>query len=216
MKKKSTNSNVQNFAELEQNYQYYLNLFYSRKLDFIPPIYFHEKTLQYCKKHFLSGRHIENIYATLVAWGMHRAGSRGAKMPAFKDFMKSVMRNKACLERLVNYRIEDMSQQELEDVLPCLTRICFDIQASTTRKRLVSSSKTLAHILPNLVCPIDNYYTLTFFKSELKGFSEQQKFQHIMRRMWEFYKNVGAANIKIGGTFAHSYPKMFDNLIMEF
>ena len=42
-----------------------------------PSLYFHQKALECYEKEFLSDRHLEYVYATLVAWGMHRMGPGG-------------------------------------------------------------------------------------------------------------------------------------------
>src|SRR5271168_3800132 len=41
-----------------------------------PWVYFHEQCLLAGAEKFLSLRHIEMLYATLTAWGMHRMGTR--------------------------------------------------------------------------------------------------------------------------------------------
>src|SRR5438874_7253110 len=39
-----------------------------------PCVYFHEECLRAGAEEFLSRRHLEMLYATLTAWGMHRMG----------------------------------------------------------------------------------------------------------------------------------------------
>ena len=41
-----------------------------------PAKYFPEEALKSCNEDFLSDRHIEMIYATLTAWGMHRLSEK--------------------------------------------------------------------------------------------------------------------------------------------
>lgn len=64
-----------NKDDLIQNLKYY----YEKSLDILyefggPSIYFHVQCIREKKQNFLSDRHIELIYATLTAWGMHRMG----------------------------------------------------------------------------------------------------------------------------------------------
>lgn len=147
---------------------------------------------------------------------MHRAGTKGAKMPSYPIFKDSVLRNEKCIRKLKEYKIENISANELEEILPCLTCLCFNIQATTCTSKIVSSSKALAHILPDLVCPIDNRYTLAFFMDEVKGKTEQEKFQYVIKQMWKFYQKIDKSCITLGDIFAHSFPKVFDNLIIAY
>lgn len=210
---------MSNFDELRKNYCKYL--FTKQNRDMTPPVFFHEKAIAFCgknKKKFLSDEHIQAIYAVLVAWGMNRAGKKGAKMPTYNRFKESILRNRFCIETLKDKSITTISEDDLKKILPCLTCLCFNIEATTRSSRIVSGSKTLAHILPDLVCPIDNRYTLTFFQKEFaKKESEESKFQHIIKKMWEFYQDEEIKkNIQTDGVFAHSLPKIFDNLIISY
>ena len=204
-----------NLKALEQEWQKYYVI--KERREMTPPIFFHEKAIECCNnKDFLSDSHIEYIYAMLVSWGMHRAGGKGAQMPPYEIFKESIIECKECFEKLQNYSIESVSEDELNKILPLLTCLCFSIHATTCSSKIVSSSKTLAHILPNLVCPIDNRYTLAFFITDIKEKSEQEKFQYVIKQMWNFYQEIDISYIKLGDTFAHSYPKVFDNLIIEY
>jgi hypothetical protein len=44
-----------------------------------PCVYFHEQCLRAGADNFLSHRHVEMLYATLTAWGMHRMGDAKTK-----------------------------------------------------------------------------------------------------------------------------------------
>ena len=204
-----------NLRALEKEWKNYYAI--KERREMTPPIFFHEKAIECCNNEdFLGKSHIEYIYAMLVSWGMHRAGKKGAKMPPYEIFRESILRCRGCIEELQKYRIESISAEELNMILPRLTCLCFSIHATTRSAKIVSSSKTLAHLLPNLVCPIDNRYTLTFFIDDIKGKSEQDIFQYIIKQMWRFYHNIDISYIKLGDTLAHSYPKVFDNLIIEY
>lgn len=176
-------------------------------------IYFHQKAIECCSNDdFLTDRHIEYTYATLATWGMD---SQSAKLPPFAQFRKAIIDNIEQIEELRKYRIEDTSEQDLNKILPKLSKLCFNgIDATMGKTKIVSGSKTLAHILPNLVCPMDNRYTLVFFKEDAKGLGYEKKFQYIIKSMWEFYQIADKSRIKIGTPFSLSYPKYFDNLIL--
>ena len=183
-----------------------------------PSLYFHQKALECQQTEFLSNRHIEYVYATLVAWGMHRMGPTGTKMPNFDEFKESIIAHKDKLEELRGKRIEYITGNEIDSIIENLNVICFSIKGSTSKSHLVSGSKTLAHILPNLVCPMDRQYTYRFFEVNNKD-TENDIFKYVMLSMWDFYQNcnnVKSVQSLLGQTFNENYPKIFDNLIIEY
>jgi hypothetical protein len=65
---------------------------------------------------------------------------------------------------------------------------------------------------------MDRQYTYRFFEVNNKD-TENDIFKYIMRSMWDYYQNSN--NIKsvqslLGQTFNENYPKIFDNLIIEY
>lgn len=187
-----------------------------------PAIYFHQKALEWQQKDFLGDRHLEYIYATLTAWGMQRPGKRGATMSTFDDFKKSILAVKQPLLEWKDLRIETIDYLTFKEMLSDLTDVCFSIKATTsTNTRIVSCSKTLAHILPNLVCPIDKRYTMPFFDAHLGNIEDERKFfEEVMETMWNFYHNpqvLKAIPVPLLSTpFFESYPKIFDNLVIAY
>lgn len=212
-----------NYNLLIQNLSYYNTKSRSVAKSFgAPAIYFHQKALKWQQKNFLGDRHLEYIYATLTAWGMQRPGTRGATMSAFDDFKKSILAVKQPLLEWKDLRIETIDYLTFQEMLSDLTNVCFSIKATTsTKTRIVSCSKTLAHILPYLVCPIDKRYTLPFFDAHLGSIEDERKFfEEVMETMWNFYQNpqvLNAIPIPLLSTpFFESYPKIFDNLVIAY
>lgn len=203
---------------------YYAKSLNVAKLFGEPAVYFHQKALEWQQKDFLGDRHLEYIYATLTAWGMQRPGTRGATMPAFNDFKNSILAEKVKMRLLEwkDLRIETIDCVTFNDILSDLTDVCFSIEATTcANTKIVSSSKTLAHILPNLVCPIDKRYTLSFFDAHLGNIEDERKFfEEVMETMWNFYHNPQVLNAipfpHLSTPFFESYPKIFDNLVIAY
>ena len=190
-----------------------------------PSMYFHHRAVELCKSDFLSEGHIEMVYATLVAWGMHRTGKGGSKMPNFKDFSNSIKSVSSTLYKYQHTKIENVSANDIAQVIAELSDICFgvnSIKASTTKSKFVSASKTLAHILPDLVPPMDRQYTIKFFNKRKANYNltikdEKQFFEAVLHCMWEFYQNHNILNnlrplIQNGS--CSSLPKLFDDLII--
>ncbi len=192
-----------------------------------PSVYFHQKALEWQQKDFLSERHLEYVYATLVSCGMHRMGKAKTKMPDFDEFKGSISAVKNELNSWKYLKIEKLTEPELNELLPELTNVCFKIKATKSDSQLVSGSKTLAHILPDLVCPIDRNYTLDFFginietnktKEEKTG-KQKQAFKDIISTMWHFYHNsndISFIQCQKDKAFCESLPKIFDNMIIAY
>lgn len=128
-----------------------------------PCVYFHEQALRACAEAFLSDRHIEMIYATLTAWGMHRLGS-GTKLVEWNTFAAALRDQKPCLETMRGLRMLELSPEAYSQAIARLKEAYCSLRVSTSAATVVAHSKTLCHILPELVPPIDRSYTLEFFK----------------------------------------------------
>ena len=165
------------------------------------------------------------IYATLVAWGMHRSGKGGAKMPDYYEFKKSILNNRERLYKLKDKRIEHLNGNVFKVVQNELEDLCFNVNgicASKTKSKVVSASKTLAHILPNLVPPIDREYTARFFNYNSGNFTpkkEKELFKKVMQTLFSTYQDkfvVFCAQRFIDFHYRNtiSLPKLFDYFIV--
>lgn len=189
-----------------------------------PSLYFSQEALKACQTDFLGERHIEMVYATLASWGMHRTGTGGAKMPEYNVFRDSILRNRKTLINLRNKRIERLSNTDLKNVIQQVEDLCLSrngIQATTTGSKLVSSSKTLAHILPDLVPPIDREYTVTYFYGN-KNLSDKRSkdLLHIMLKLvHEVFQQKNLLHLALA--YQNScgiivpLPKIIDNVIID-
>jgi hypothetical protein len=209
------------FEKLKESYQNFIPHLENLHEDFGgPSVYFHQQALIECKQNFLSDRHIEMIYATLCAWGMHRMGDTKTKMVSFAIFKNSIITLAPQLKELQMLGLDQFEDIPLE-ILQKLQDICFQLQASVSNSRIVGNSKTLAHLLPNLTPPIDRQYTIRFFAKTLSNFKNLQEeiefYNHITHKCYEFIQILKKdTNIKIDDQFNSSLPKIFDNLLMVF
>ncbi len=221
-----------NYQHLVKNYVDYIAEANRLKDDFSgPSLHFHNRALEECKKDFLSDRHIEMIYATLASWGMHRMGKTLTKMKPFNEFKGSILKLKDNLSAYSTHKIENATDSDIHSLKD---DVCFKIELSESDSKIVGNSKVLAHILPELVPPIDRQYTIRFFTSEPENFinergtykmiqnfkgteEEKECFSHIMGKAREFISMIKSKpEIKLDNDFNTSYPKIFDNLIMAY
>ena len=198
-----------------------------------PSIYFHVQAIKEQENNFLSHRHIEMIYATLASWGMHQMGDTNAKMVEFDIFKESLLAKREELKSFMTLRMDSCTAQEYAKHLSNLKSIYYGLKVSISEATIVAHSKTLAHILPNLVPPIDRQYTIRFFTQDCENFcNDDGKFRPINVPKgidhFEAFKKF-ACNIKSlfdrcdcqmfnidKASFNTSIPKIMDNLIMAF
>ncbi|MBN1463075.1 MAG: hypothetical protein JXQ69_06410 [Paludibacteraceae bacterium] len=212
------------FESLKKDYNKYISLNCFDDFGF-PSQYFHIRAIDELNKDFLSESHIEMIYATLVSWGMHRMGKTKTKLVSYDSFKKSICKNRKELHDLKLFRIENLSLEEYERLIPRLSDICFNLRVSDSKSSLVANSKTLAHILPNLVPPIDRNYTVKFFFNkdlsknpyQYKYKEESEIFKLVLEKTFEFIVLIkNNMDIKLDNETRTSYPKLFDNSIIGF
>jgi len=209
----------QRFEELKTNYKNYLPRLKTLHMDFGgPSVYFHQQALKEASQNFLSERHVEMVYATLTSWGMHRMGETKTKMVDFEQFRSSIDALHSDLIQLKSVRLEQFTK-EPSKILAKLQSLCFKLKVSISNSKIVGNSKALAHILPNLVPPVDRQYTIRFFSTSLSNFrntdEEQLFYSHILKQCYEFVQIIKIdAKVSIDDCFNTSFPKIFDNLIM--
>ncbi len=230
--------NMRNEDDLIRNIGHY----YKRSLEVMkefggPSIYFHVQAIKERETSFLSDRHIEMIYATLASWGMHKMGDpeiTKAKMVEFPEFKQSIIKHHDTLQQLSSLRMDLCSQDQYEKHIDDLEQIYCALKVSISEATIVAHSKTLAHILPNLIPPIDRQYTIRFFTQENKDFfTESGKYrlvnlpQGIVAQFVDFKKCCSRMKMLFDRcdhqlftidkeTFNTSFPKIMDNLIMAF
>lgn len=134
-----------------------------------PSLYFHRRALTA----FSSGldAFAEASYAMLVAWGMHRMGSGGAKMQEFDAYRRSIETQWSHLTELRKITPATMS----DDGWVMLRAAFSGINSMAGKTILVANSKVLAHALPSLVAPVDRQYTLRYLNGTRSAFVHRDR-----------------------------------------
>ncbi len=227
-----------NENELITNLAYYYKKSLNVQKDFGgPSIYFHIQAIKEQENNFLSDRHIEMTYATLASWGMHKMGDptfTKAKLVSFSNFKNSIIRQKEDFEKLRDFKINSCTTFEYESYINQLEKIYYNLQVSISDATIVANSKTLAHILPDIIPPLDRQYSIRFFTQQKKRFFRKsgkyssisipkditKQFSDFKDYCCRIKKMFDSCNNKIFSidkeSFNTSYPKIMDNLIMAF
>ncbi len=142
-----------------------------------PSLHFHQRALAVAYANWTEK--IELIYAVLASWGMHRMGANGSKMQSFVSFEKSIAAVRLEIEKLRQAIPHNLSPSDWQT----LERVFKEIKVMASGTTIVGNSKVLAHLIPNLVAPIDRDYTLNYlFKSKM--------FQNGLEREWRLMRKI--------------------------
>jgi hypothetical protein len=155
---------------------------------------------------------IWSLYETLRFWGMDSQGAHRAPFSKFKD----ELRLKANLiSSFDGIRIDD-PQLDIHKKSSELWQIMKSLKININRTKLVACSKTLHHILPDLVVPIDRAYTGTFFeKTSDTAFDNNQENTFIFSM--KYFATIARATNPIrfvGKGWNTCQTKIIDNAIV--
>lgn len=212
-------------AELISNFNFYVetglnslnNKWYKGVRD-------HEKVLKQIRKEkeisklIIQDSFLQDVYNVLDSFGM---SSRSAKIKSFQEFKNNIIQNKDDIIFLSKYELENLSAQDFESLKEPLLRLFKSMKIMESHARLVGFSKTMAHLVPDLIPPIDRQKIHLFFYGHLnlpyEIESEANRFWEILGYFFEICKEVKISknNWKLEG-FNSSVPKIIDNAIWGF
>lgn len=124
-----------------------------------PSLYFHRRSLEAARAMNFEP-FVEYSYAVLVSWGMQRPGGGGGpKMREFGQYKSSLQAIWPIALQLREKTPDDgLSNGEWD----ALKQVFDGIDCMVTSPKLVGNSKVMAHLLPELVPPVDGEHTLQF------------------------------------------------------
>ena len=136
----------------------------------------HRTTIELRRKHASSAAASEDpafvkaLYETLRAWGL---GARGSNLRPLTEFGPALQSVSAALEPLESLRI-DADDLDVEECTKSVWRAVGSVGVVRNKAVLVAGSKTLHHLLPDLVPPMDRAYTRPFFGWHDQRFQNHQ------------------------------------------
>jgi hypothetical protein len=102
---------------------------------------------------------VELLYRTIQQWGIGRRGSRIVPLPTFHA---SLLAHRSALLDLDRLSIES-DAFEVASIGAALDDLVANLSIVENRARIVAATKTLHHLLPDLVPPMDRAWTGAFF-----------------------------------------------------
>lgn len=157
---------------------------------------------------------VESLYETLGAWGLM---ARGAKLLPFEEFREALLENENQISIFEDKRIDDGSLT-VEEVADGLWDLIDRMRVSRAANPIVSGTKTLHHILPELVPPIDREYTRPFFRVWMQQFQNSPR--TVFLRIWKNFVLISTrVNLReyVGRmSWNTSITKVIDNAIVGY
>jgi hypothetical protein len=199
----------------EQNHE----AFYRDSTFHGPSLYFHRRALE-TNADF--GLRLERVYATLVAWGMHRMGTGGSKMLPFDDFQRSMTPLEGRISEAAGIKAGKIGDSDWDNI----EYIFCHIKVMKSATSIVGNSKVMAHLLPNIVPPIDREYTLRLLIGSTNIVNNLEKEWQLMREILSrFFIPVSVDSViqlaakrwmadQSSFPWDTSVPKIIDNLII--
>lgn len=203
---------------LIKNFPFFLE-FYADHCPFTKPgqFEFHRETIQ--KRRELGSvkaalkdmGYLKSLYRTLRAWGI---GSRGSKLRPFNNFTDALNDIAPDICELDGLKL-DQIEIEIDTVNQKIWNIIENMHIVDNIATLVPCSKTLHHILPDLIVPMDREYTQVFFGWQNPQFQYGQS-----KCFFEAFKSFECVSREtnpkqyVGSGWNTSLSKVIDNAIV--
>ena len=161
---------------------------------------------------------LHRIWATLEKWDMNK---RRAKLVDVSTMCASIRSHQERLVSLYRYRLEELAEDDIEEVLEQLSELFCGLKIMATKRRIVGVSKALHFLLPDLVMPIDSSNTMQAFygynRYSDSAENEFKTFTDIFLRSQRIAKWLELSKSDISGLrWSCSVPKLIDNAIFGY
>ena len=158
---------------------------------------------------------IEPIYEMLIAFKMN---SRGAKLSKLPDFKKLIKKHADTIGSLYKVKLEKVKATD-DALIDTIGSLFCNLDGLTqTNSTLVTFSKTMHFLLPDLFMPIDRRYTLRFFY-ESPPINQKQCFLQVFEQFRQFaqeHHDILKAQVDSNSRWNRNIPKIIDNIIIAY
>lgn len=158
---------------------------------------------------------LRSLRATLEAWGL---GVRGSKLAQEPEFVAALQATGSEIQALDGLLIDDPIPSV--DVDNQLWRITESLGVVDNRAKVVADTKTLHHLLPDLVVPMDRMWTGMFFELHPPEWqdpdNQRRTFVRLHRTFSEIARRVDPQQYADGRGWRTSRTKILDNALIGF
>lgn len=156
---------------------------------------------------------LDDLFRTLQAWGIGRRASRLVPQPRFRQHLRDQADNLIALEDL---HIDDRDL-DADAAAEAIWSVVEHLRIVENDSLIVSGTKTLHHLLPDLVPPMDRAWTGRFFAWSLADAQYAQ--WRTFRRTYRGFVTIARATdprAYIGVGWRTSRTKIIDNAIIGY
>jgi hypothetical protein len=162
-----------------------------------------------------SEQFLMSLRRTLLAWGIGRRASRLVSAGAFADALHAALPRLEALEPL---RIDE---SELPgEAAEALAQLTGSLGVVTNKAKLVAGTKTLHHLLPDLVPPMDRAWTGLFFQFHAPEWqdarSQRRTFELAYSSLVGVARQVRPQQYVTGTGWRTTRTKVIDNALIGF
>lgn len=153
---------------------------------------------------------VDLLYRTLQKWGI---GIRGSRLVPLPQFQQALLAHLGTMEELQGCSIERPRARSAQHVY----KLIANLGVVENKARLVAGSKTLHHLLPDLIPPVDRRYTGAFFSWSTLAPQDAQ--ERIFLEAFGAFETIAAAVLPsrlVGAGWRTSSSKILDNAIVGY
>ena len=150
-----------------------------------------------------------------------RADSIGFTLPvpcaAFTDFKKAIIKQADIVQSLTKYKLEKVKATD-DTFTATIDSLFDDLRLTQTKSSLVTFSKAMHFIQPDLFRPVDRWYTLRFFY-ESTPVNEKTYFLQVFEQFRQFaheHHETLMAQVDKASCWNRNIPKVIDNIIIAY
>src|SRR5216683_1564707 len=160
------------------------------------------------------GRFVSSLRRTLLAWGV---GRRASHLVPEGDFTTAL---RAALPQLEELESLTIGTDLPSDIADQLWHAIDSLGVVTNQAKLVAGTKTLHHLLPDLVVPMDRAWTGTFFRLHLPEWQDRASQRRIFRLVYDqltaLARQVHPERYVTDEGWRTSRAKILDNALIGF
>jgi hypothetical protein len=156
----------------------------------------------------------ESLYLTLRKW---RIGQRQSKLVPLDDFRAALRAGLPRMEHLERLAINGTGLPA--DLTERIWQLVYSLGVVENNAKIVAGTKTLHHLLPELVPPMDRDYTRAFFgfpNPALGDYRQSGVFREMYDQLTDVARQVRPERYVTGSGWRTSRTKVLDNAVVAF
>ena len=165
----------------------------------------------------LDSKFRSDLHKTVKVWVNYPR----CKLKCSSSFYKAIQGITDDLEQIKNITLESLVEKEetFPQIKGMLKNVFEGLETADQCSQLVPNSKTLFHLLPDLIMPVDREYVLSFFTGG-KYIPPKKEIEYFIG-IFEYYYQICKKNFtqiksiyyKKRGRYDSSIPKIIDNAV---